>query len=202
MKFEVHEQIRGGCNALVAQLSAHEDQAICEQIVQAATAKWGTESSVRVGKEIRERDRTLSNDIIQAVSPVLARKRSPLAEWTTNPVIAFATPASAELIRLGPKAEPEVLRYLDHPSTSVRVQAYKILAEIGTGREPRPIGTSRGQNVRSIWSHGRESIAPGGPPSASRPRRRFLRRLIRSPSAQCRSMVIACPGNRGRRLRV
>jgi hypothetical protein len=120
------------CKALEGLLTSNEFGVASE--AAKALAVWGTEESVpALHKALQSTDIGLRGEVIKALGEIKSPSSAgPLAARLSD---AFdKQPAAEALKKIGPKAEKEVVKYLENTQNEVfaRQEACNILAEIGT----------------------------------------------------------------------
>jgi RNA polymerase sigma factor (sigma-70 family) len=101
-----------------------------------ALEKWaGREQTPALARALREKllPAGTRTTLIRTLGRLRDERAIPaLAEMLDNPF--EDREAAAALVQIGPAAEPEVLKYLEHERFSSKVSACKVLAEVGASR--------------------------------------------------------------------
>jgi hypothetical protein len=120
------------CLALEGLLTSNEPEV--PNAAANALAVWGTEESTpALHKALQSQDSVLRGDVIRALGAIKSAKSAGALAARLGDV-ADRQPAGEALKKIGPKAESEVVKYLENTKNDVfaRQEACNILAEIGT----------------------------------------------------------------------
>jgi RNA polymerase sigma factor (sigma-70 family) len=128
-----------------------------------ALAAWATKKETPILIETLKGER-----LGIGVKPAIMRALGRIKDDRAIPVLAemLADPfenkeAVAGLIAIGPAAEDEVLRYLEHDQFTARVAACKVLKEIGTTKSLDPLRQTVATATRQMYAGFRDVAAAG-----------------------------------------